>query len=484
MELNAKNTSLTNQLKIKLKEFKQEVTSLKTELFSSKIEMEELLLNKNPLNEVNKEILKCLDAALQNEKCLQKELNVSNEQNSELLIEMKSMNIVIKERGEKNSKIQNEIENLNCSISDLKNENKILEEKIGNLNKTIDEKNDMIQKLEESLKASKTSKEIDTKQKQEIEGLLSTNATLLKSVEKLEETVSNTKEQLEEEANLVGKFKNEIQVLEKKLEDCSTRKSSGDADSESLSKQLKEAFNKIEVLEKEKASIRNEIYDSRKRDEDTQSEAMSTSTLSKADESNRFKELDSSFEEENKKLKMYALRQKKKLLELVKELDVKRKENSNLMSEKEQFQQEKEKLSVHKKNLNSYISANDKLQDEIDTLKSEKKKIKIELDSAVELNSKSKEELIQVQEAKENLLLDIDTLKKENTDLAKDKMLLEDKIIHLEEKNKTLGSELDALQIQINTLNIKLTDEMEKHKSTTNQLEQVTQVSLHYTLHL
>ena len=55
----------------------------------------------------------------------------------------------------------------------------------------------------------------------------------------------------------------------------------------------------------------------------------------------------------------------------------------------------------------SILNENDRLQDDIDKLKSEKKQIKIELDAACELNTKSKEELVEMGEKKDKLAEEI-----------------------------------------------------------------------------
>lgn len=64
------------------------------------------------------------------------------------------------------------------------------------------------------------------------------------------------------------------------------------------------------------------------------SDALSTSTVSKAEEATRMREIDDSFEEKYNKLKSLALRLKKRKVELEKELETERAALRAVMSNK------------------------------------------------------------------------------------------------------------------------------------------------------
>lgn len=200
-----------------------------------------------------------------------------------------------------------------------------------------------------------------------------------------------------------------------------------------------------------------------------ESETMSTSTISKSEESNRLKDLDGSWEERYGKLRTLAVKLKGKIRDLTFELNKEQ-------NEKLEVQQ---KLTESVKTSHTIHSQCDKLQDEVDENKNKVKDLLKKLDSAALDISNSKKQLAENEEIINKLRLDIETLTKEkvNTDTWKKQ---------IGTKVQNLRKELDANNLlkkdfenQILKLNQQLEEkdkllkaEIEKHHTTRNSLHE------------
>lgn len=134
---------------------------------------------------------------------------------------------------------------------------------------------------------------------------------------------------------------------------------------------------------------------------DAQSDVMSTSTISRAEEASRLKDVESSLEERYTKMKSLACKYKKIVTEKCSQLAALEAENKALLLEKNESTG---KVSSNAKNMQILQQECDRLQDEIEeekkknkasdkiinSLKDEITKIKSELDSNVENGNKSK----------------------------------------------------------------------------------------------
>ncbi|KAK5647091.1 hypothetical protein RI129_005555 [Pyrocoelia pectoralis] len=200
-----------------------------------------------------------------------------------------------------------------------------------------------------------------------------------------------------------------------------------------------------------------------------ESEAMSTSTISKTEEANRLKDLDGSWEERYSKLRTLALKLKGKIRELTVELNKEQ-------NEKLEIQQ---KLTESVKTSHTIHSQCDKVQDELDEYKSQVKGLLKKLDVAALDISNSKKQLAENEEIITKLNLDIEILNKEkvNTDTWKKQVSA---------KVQSMRKELDAntllkkdFENQISKLNHQLEErdktlkaEIEKHNTTRNSLHE------------
>lgn len=130
---------------------------------------------------------------------------------------------------------------------------------------------------------------------------------------------------------------------------------------------------------------------------------MSTSTISKMDESNRMRDIEDCFEEKYNKLRALAVKLKRKVAEQsahIAKLESKHSQNSD---EGIQITSKLGAIEVQVKNLQSLQSENDSLQDRIEQLTAEKQKNDHLIHELSETVAKLKTDMMAVEMANENL---------------------------------------------------------------------------------
>lgn len=300
-----------------------------------------------------------------------------NELNSELDIfreisvkyEQSLNNESIKDKLEQLTKNVHHLESVIKDTEIFKN-NKNIE--ILNLNKELETSNAEMQKLINDHKnfsdLTKNQIQILSQEKEKIK------EDLIKS-EKYKATADRYKR---ENGDLLSEMKEVNQVLKERGEAISKQHSKITelqailADNERTINGLKEQSQKHdEILEEIKTisektvkQLNDELNMLKNTSFDTQSEILSTSTISRADESFRLKEIEDSFEEKYNKLRILAVKLKKKVTEqnsVIAKLETERNHDSN--------------NKVQVKSLQNLQNENDKLLDEIELMKSQQKNV-------------------------------------------------------------------------------------------------------------
>ena len=174
-----------------------------------------------------------------------------------------------------------------------------------------------------------------------------------------------------------------------------------------LTEKNKDLLAKIESLQNEtrslKASIdemkeesgRNKSLNMSSHDlDDSRSEVMSTSTVSRVEEQSRMKDVEDSFEDRYSKLKLIAIKLKKKVADqdkIIKELEAGRKEKR---VEDDASNTLKEKLTTLTKNFNNLQSQYDEAVDKLEASNLELKTLKKDLEASIadNVNNKQKSE--------------------------------------------------------------------------------------------
>merc|ERR1712029_61015 len=154
---------------------------------------------------------------------------------------------------------------------------------------------------------------------------------------------------------------------------------------------------KEELLDKNK-SMNSSVNTSNHDMDDSRSEAMSTSTVSRVEEVNRMKDVEDSFEDRYTKLKLIAIKLKKKVADqdkVIKELDSKLKQ-ANKASDDDTYS--KEKISSLTKNFSILQAQYDEAVDKLETSNADLKTLKKDLEASIAdniTNKQLKEEAVQ-----------------------------------------------------------------------------------------
>ncbi|XP_063833985.1 GRIP and coiled-coil domain-containing protein 2-like isoform X1 [Ostrinia nubilalis] len=219
---------------------------------------------------------------------LETKLSAYKQDNASLLAEVKESRAKVKEF----DNLAAEYDDAKSKLSGYKTENTELLNEMKEINQVLKERGESISKLQKAIA--------------EMERLVET-------LEKDRAIINQEKEDLQKK----------VSVLESDLQNAeqNTNKTQSEA-----ANHLIEKANAMKFLEEKEAviaSLREEI-DRLKQQQSTTSELpnedMSTSTISKAEEHSRMKDLDETFEEKYTKLRLFALKLKKKLNETVNQL--------------------------------------------------------------------------------------------------------------------------------------------------------------------
>ncbi|XP_058448515.1 GRIP and coiled-coil domain-containing protein 2 [Malaya genurostris] len=212
--------------------------------------------------------------------------------------------------------------------------------------------------------------------------------------------------------------------------------------------QLRVRLQELESAVAEKEAEIN-TYRDRDRNFDTQSDVMSTSTISRAEECARLREIDDSFEEKYNKLRSLAVKLKKKVAE------------QTVLLQK--YEKEKEPVSLGK-NLQSLQAEYDKLLDELEAERKNKDQSELELAVLREQLEKQRQEI----ETLNQVRTEVDNSKK-------DKSSLESTIREYREQLQSLKREKEAFNLakkDIDVENQKLKTALKaKEKQLSDELE-------------
>lgn len=348
-------SNLSTKVFKKLVHFESENKRL--ELVVTKLEID-LELKTEQLNQLRNEEDSNSDVLALNQKI--------NEMNSELDI-LREISIKYEE-SLNNESTKDKLEQLTKNVHQLEVEIQETEIFKNNKNKEISE---LIKNLETSnteIKKSKTQIETLSQEKDKIK------EDLIKS-EKYKATADRYKR---ENGDLLSEMKEVNQVLKERGEAISKQHSkitelqSTINDNEKIIIGLKDEIKKHDeileeikiISEKTVKQLNDELNMLKNTSFDAQSEVLSTSTISRADESFRLKEIEDSFEEKYNKLRTLAVKLKKKVTEqnlVIAKLETERNHESN--------------NKVQVKSLQNLQNENDKLLDELELLKSQQKKL-------------------------------------------------------------------------------------------------------------
>ncbi|XP_068244172.1 GRIP and coiled-coil domain-containing protein 2-like [Palaemon carinicauda] len=344
---------------------------------------------------------------------------------------------------------QNQNIQLNSSLEASSGRCEELLSELNDMNKVLRERGERISRLESSNKEKSEQLEATKNQLVELQNKMSSSEAELASKQEQLQTIT---EKLQSYGNdnstpSLNTSTPEISKLEDKVKDLEQEKSS--------------LTRTIQALESELQSARENSGFGH----DAQSEVMSTSTISRAEDSQRMKELEDTFEERYMKLKSVAIRLKKRVAELTAQLNSAEESRSKLASEKEDLKKKvdggsKDSMKMTNKNIQIMQGEIDRLQDQVDSTKKELKECGKQLNSAAEQLAAVKSQLAASQE--ENSML-LKTVKNQEENLASNReesTNLRGQIAALE---KRLAAEAE-LQLSIEERRKKAEEQMEEQR--------------------
>ncbi|CAG0921235.1 unnamed protein product [Notodromas monacha] len=177
-------------------------------------------------------------------------------------------------------------------------------------------------------------------------------------------------------------------------------------------------------------------------EERTETGSTATSEISEKDQAARMREVDASLEEYTQKLKLMAIRQKKKIVEL-------EAERRTLVAEAE-----KTKSTQAMK----FQAEMDKLQDALDSKTDELKSIRKDFENAANRISTDSKALAEALELKDKLSAELNSLVKIEGQLTKEKKELEAKLLVADQTASERGKALDLKTSELDSALRKLSD--------------------------
>ncbi|CAH2229924.1 jg24533 [Pararge aegeria aegeria] len=229
---------------------------------------------------------------------LQTKLSAYKQENASLLIEVKESRSKIKEF----DNLASEYEDAKSKLVGYKTENAELLNEMKEINQVLKERGESISKLQKAV--SEMERLIETLEKDR-DNMKTEKDDLLEKVDALENNLKNS-----EQMNI-----NHNQALEKIV-----------AEKDDALKSLQEKDTIIAGLKEDLEKLKQQSCAS----VDLPNEDMSTSTISRAEENTRMKDLDETFEDKYTKLRMFALKLKKKLNETTTQLQTSDQEKTKL----------------------------------------------------------------------------------------------------------------------------------------------------------
>lgn len=350
------------------------------------------------------------------------------EKNKELLAKIDLLNE--EQQGMKITINELEFRLADTSKDDEINDNKVkyeeLQENYNSLHLEIVNKNDELKKLAQELETVQV--ELNDRNKQYSTEIKKLSDECQAKCQQLLELEEKEKVATKEHEELLAEMRELNDVLKKRGEIISNQTAEID--------QLKIKFND---QSKQITSLEDNIKDKTKQLEqlrnqfDNQSEILSTSTISRADEISRMRDIEDSFEEKYNKLRALALKLKKKNAEqqaTIAKLESVKTTDTELSNAPLQAS-----APVQTQNVISLQKDNDRLLDQIDTMKSEQKQLKTEIKQLNELIKKGEEET-------KSLRIMNDDIKATADANLKIKSALNEQIESLKNDNKSITQQL------------------------------------------
>lgn len=414
-----------NQYKSKVIEFSQKFKEIR----------ESKVVLKQTVYEYSKAVSKWQIQISHASKLLLKEVNELNVSKGDLEKQLESKNSEIKSLeqtvDELNAKLLDISNSKSSDASDVKEKYENLLQDYKLLEAEIHTKSSEFNALTEEWETMVTKlKDENEKQRSDIASLEKALETKSQSVAEFEEKeqlrngkteellaeMRELNEILKTRGNLISKQTAEIDQLKLKLQEQNTQ------------------IVQLEEILKEKTRQINQF--------ETQSDVLSTSTISRADEMARMRDVEDSFEDKYNKLRGLAVKLKKKVAE--QQAIITKMESTSPSAPSTEAN-----ASINIQNLKVLQTENDKLQDKIDNMTIERKKYKSEIEELNRMKQKFEEELKSMKIVNEDIKAGADTNQKIKSVLDEQIKAGEKQIEALKNDNRNVSQQLKNAENEI-----------------------------------
>uniref|UniRef100_A0AAG5CXJ2 GRIP domain-containing protein n=1 Tax=Anopheles atroparvus TaxID=41427 RepID=A0AAG5CXJ2_ANOAO len=401
------NQAVVQKLIVENENLEAQLGQLAEKLKSSIAKSKQAMERNKQLEEELESVKKKLDDLAKEKKLISDELKQAQDQEA---AHVKKLTLHLNEKCSMVTELEHEKEKLQHALSEAESKHQQYRESVDN------ELQQRLSDLEKEL--------VSANGKQDV--LKSENGELLAELKEINEI-------LKERGEIINLQVSKISELQEKLSRVET------TDVEPLKQQIEQLQQALAEKDTELEKQRDELASMKDRPNmsfDAQSDVMSTSTISRVEDVARMREIDESFEEKYIKLRSLAVKLKKKVAEQTVLLQKYEKEasttaaavaaagvTSNAAAAVDTAQQ------TVSKNLQTLQAENDRLEDQLETLRQEMAKLREELDrKTVELAT-------------------LEQLQKNAEGTSKDRTALESAIREYQTQIQSLKREKDAFQL-------------------------------------
>ncbi|KAK6633309.1 hypothetical protein RUM44_003910 [Polyplax serrata] len=482
-EMEASNKLILEETKVpneNLKAIVTETDDVKTSVEDIKVSLQREKENSkqlmNELEHLKNELHKSELKVQQLETCQRLKIGIEDEKFKSVVDENRSLTQRIAEMettNEENILLKNEIEKIKYSYTESVNlVRRKLEDLLSSFSKIKNLRNNFDSELKNKLKAFELEQ---TEVRQNIEEVvLKYVGQLHNGNSELLSEMNDMNQALKERGETISKLEQISENQRKELDEAMAKITIQTNKLNEKNKKLGEMEDeigkvKLEVETKHKAMRELEEEMWKMKNNDSQGEALSSSTISRAEESARFMELEESFEERYTKLKVVAVKLKKKVTELQKQVET---ERNNLLTTEADYQSKITDFHNQIKSLRVIQSEYDKLQDDLDTEKKEKNSLKKSLVMAQEEISSYKQQLEEGKSEREKFKLDKSSFEKIKKELTAHILELKQTIEKQKKESSQLEKQMDEIRRQLSVKDRHVEEEREKHKAAILLLEE------------
>jgi len=414
-------------LLLELEVAKKDIESDKSKLsdLKSQVETSADLFNEKDeeitkLKELNKSMEKIaesneVEAAEKGQRAAEKLLEVKLKEavNNHLKLsgELEEIKFSLEEKTSQNLKLSGEFEALKFKLEETNDQNEHLINEVKHLKEEKLKSEEEYRDLTKKLNMVSSSMEDANKRIKELEVINIECQSNLSNLDTAESKYESTLSELKEMKLQVDIYEQDFKQLKDTNETLKKETEVSNSSVNSLKSELEASQTDVAKLTKSLEEVKLDSSISRSRslnntlpeNDDSRSEVMSTSTVSRVEEANRMRDVEDSFEDRYSKLKLIAIRMKKKVNDqekVIKELRLSKADSGDSNGFKE-------KMTAMTKNFNNLQSQYDATVDKLESVEAEAKTLRKDLEASltecIASKQKSEESIQQSLSAKTEL---------------------------------------------------------------------------------